>query len=55
MNTPITKLVVHLGLNANGIEVGSGSVLDRRALDKHLRRRIGPALRLLILLTDDLH
>ena len=55
MNAPITKLVVHLGLNANGIEVGSGGVLDRRALDKHLRRRIGPALRLLILLTDDLH
>ena len=55
MNAPITKLVVHLGLNANGIEVGSGGVLDRRALDKHPCRGIGPALRLLILLADDLH
>ena len=55
MNAPITKLVVHLGLDANGIEVGSRGILDRRALDKHLHRRISPALSLIVLLADDLH
>ena len=55
VNAPITKLVVHLGLDANGIEVGSRGILDRRALDKHLHRRISPALSLIVLLADDLH
>ena len=55
MDTPIAKLVIHLGLDTNGVKVGGRSVLNRRALDKHLSRRIGPTLRLLVLLANDLH
>jgi len=55
VNAPEAQLIVHLGLDAQGIKVGGSGVLDRRALNKHLRRRIGPALCLIVLLTDDLH
>ena len=55
MNAPEAQLIVHLGLDAQGIKVGGSGVLDRRAPNKHLLRRIGPALCLIVLLADDLH
>ena len=55
MNAPEAQLIVHLGLDAQSIKVGGSGVLDRRALNKHLHRRIGPALRLIVLLADNLH